>query len=311
MPKPFLSFEEQLDKLATEKNLIIADREAATKVLQQISYFGLICGYKDIFKNPTTKKYKDNTAFEDIVALYAFDESLRSLFLKHLLHIERNVSSLLSYYFTKKYGENQSVYLNIENYDTVHNPKDEVQKLIGILYRHANTSAEHGFIVHQRNKHGNVPLWVLVNALTFGNISNMYRFLPQTLKTNIAKHFEKVNVNMLGKFFKVLTKFRNVCAHNERLYNHKTKDDIPDTVIHKKLNIPKKGNRYGCGTKDLFALVISFRYLLPQNEFLQFKSSLVKLINQFCTDNNIVTEAELLNKMGFPPNWKKVTLYRI
>ena len=39
---------------------------------------------------------------EEIVSLYEFDESLRELFLHYLLHIERHIRSLLSYYFTEK-----------------------------------------------------------------------------------------------------------------------------------------------------------------------------------------------------------------
>ena len=46
------------------------------------------------------KKYIDGTTFEDIVALYEFDENLRELFLKYLLKIEQNMRSQLSYYFT-------------------------------------------------------------------------------------------------------------------------------------------------------------------------------------------------------------------
>ena len=30
---------------------------------------------------------------------------------------------------------------------------------------------------------------------------------------------------------KVLTLYRNVCAHNERLFSYKSRFDIPDTII--------------------------------------------------------------------------------
>ena len=56
-------------------------------ILKQTSYYSLISGYKDIFKNPTTKKYKDGTRFEDIVELYYFDELLRQLFLRYLIKV--------------------------------------------------------------------------------------------------------------------------------------------------------------------------------------------------------------------------------
>ena len=69
MTKPFLTFDEQIWHLESNKNLIIADHEYAKTMLRQIGYFGLIGGYKAPFKNPTTKKYIDGATFESIVAL--------------------------------------------------------------------------------------------------------------------------------------------------------------------------------------------------------------------------------------------------
>lgn len=67
-----------------QKNLLIDNEAYAKEILKQTSYYSLIGGYKDIFKNPTTKKYKDGTRFEDLVELYYFDELLRLLFLEKL-----------------------------------------------------------------------------------------------------------------------------------------------------------------------------------------------------------------------------------
>lgn len=67
-----------------QKNLLIDNEAYAKVILKQTSYYSLIGGYKDIFKNPTTKKYKDGTRFEDLVELYYFDELLIQLFLEKL-----------------------------------------------------------------------------------------------------------------------------------------------------------------------------------------------------------------------------------
>ena len=84
MPKPFLTFDAQISYLENDKNLVIQDHDYAKTMLKQIGYFSLIGGYKAPFKNTTTRKYKDGTRFEDIVALYYFDENLRELFLKYI-----------------------------------------------------------------------------------------------------------------------------------------------------------------------------------------------------------------------------------
>ena len=116
MAKPFLTYAEQIAVLEKEKLLIVPDHVYAERMLQQVGYFALVGGYKLPFKNPTTRKYRDGTTFNDIVALYKFDENLRELFLKYILKIERNIRSLLSYYFTEKFGEKQECYLNKANF---------------------------------------------------------------------------------------------------------------------------------------------------------------------------------------------------
>lgn len=310
MPKLFLSFDDQITHLVDNKSLIVADRDYAKSMLQQIGYFGLIGGYKTPFKNPTTKKYRDGTTFEDIVALYKFDESLRELFLKYILQIERHLRSLLSYYFTEKYGEQQAHYLNSANY--LPNPQfaADVRRLISTLGNLANNNSDYPYINHQRQAHGNVPLWVLVNAVTFGSLSKFYSLVTPDLKVKVSKNFEKVNEKQLRQYLSVITKFRNVCAHNERLFSYQTQDDIPNTALHQKLNLPKNGTQYSCGKRDLFAMVISFRYLLPAQEFRTFKASLAHTIRQYLDASPAMTEATLYQYMGFPTNWKKITSYK-
>ena len=76
----------------------------------------------------------------------------------------------------------------------------------------------------------------------------------------------------MEQFLSVLTKYRNVCAHGERLFTYRTVDAIADTPLHKKLSLPQSGNQYEKGKQDLFAVVIAFRYLLPGKDFLEFNN---------------------------------------
>ena len=117
MTKNFLSYEQQLYTLKYDKNLIILNHDYATKKLEELSYYSLICGYKSLFKHAPSNKYIRGVTFEELVAFYYFDEELRTLFLKYILHIERHIKSMFSYYFCEKYGEQQSMYLNINNYN--------------------------------------------------------------------------------------------------------------------------------------------------------------------------------------------------
>lgn len=310
MPKPFLSFEAQIHYLETDKILRIPDHEYAKTMLKRIGYFSLIGGYKLPFKNPTTQKYQDGTRFEDIVALYHFDENLRELFLKYILKIERHIRALLSYHFTEKYGEQQSEYLNPANYAMSRKNADGINRLVSALGKLANHNSDYPYINHQRQAYGNVPLWVLFNGVTFGSLSKFYGFTTQDIQSKVAKNFDKVNQKQLEQYLSVITKYRNVCAHGERLFSYQTRNDIPDTALHAKLGIPKNGSQYIMGKHDLFAVVITFRYLLPSEDFTRFKASLTSVIQHYLRSPGAMSDIDLYRYMGFPSNWKKLTAYK-
>lgn len=142
-------------------------------------------------------------------------------------------------------------------------------------------------------------------------MEQMFQVFPQTLKSKVSKNFEPLNQHQMEQFLSVLTKFRNVCAHGERLFTYRTVDAIADTPLHRKLSLSQRGNQYEKGKQDLFAAVIAFRYLLPGSDFLEFKRKLIKEIDQVNKNAEHIREDELLNRMGFPENWKTITRYRL
>ncbi|MGL6198056.1 MAG: Abi family protein [Lachnospiraceae bacterium] len=310
MQKTFTSFSQQIDMLQKDKKITIVDTDYAEYILRRIGYFPLMGGYKHLFRIPFTKKHKDGTTFEEIVSLYEFDAELRELFFKYLLQIERYLRSLMSFYFSEQYGESQSAYLNINSFNNTRRNHLTATRLIKALQR-AVTTTDYVYINYYRTTYGNIPLWVLINVLTFGHLSKMYQVFPQSLQFKICKNIGPVNQKQMGQFLSILTKFRNVCAHGERLFTYKTVDDISDLPIHKKLNIPLDKEQYIYGKKDLYAAVITFRYLLTANEFKTFKRKLGSLISHLNQSVIHISEAELLHQMGFPPNWNHITRYRL
>lgn len=258
-----------------------------------------------------TRIYQNNASFEDILALYYFDLSLREIMFKYLCKVERTMKQLISYTFCNKHGEQQSAYLNPCNYNNIPKNVSAITYLIQILDYHANHNKEHEYVLHQRNVYHNVPLWVLINALTYGQISKFYALLPFQMQSNISKEFPGVNEKNLERYLKILTLFRNVCAHNERLYSFRTQIDFPNSPLHHKLGLPQKGNQYLLGKRDLFGAVIAFRYLLSRQDFLDFKHSLIRTLNDYTRNSGRISEDKLLSIMGFPPNWKKLSQYHI
>ena len=82
----------------------------------------------------------------------------------------------------------------------------------------------------------------------------MYSLLPFSLQSAVAQEYPHVNEKELEQFLRCLTFYRNVCAHNECLYCFSSRRDIPDTNLHRKLNIPKTGTQYWAGKSLSFVL---------------------------------------------------------
>ena len=301
MQKIFLNYDQQIEKLKNEKNLLIDNEAYAKEILKQTSYYSLIGGYKDIFKNPTTKKYKDGTRFEDIVELYYFDELLRQLFLRYLIKVENGIKSQVSYYFTEKNGENQKEYLDTSNYNySGKKNQRDIDRLIKILEGYVTKPTDYHYINHSQKKYGNVPLWVLTNALTFGNISKMYMLLPQDIQIKVSRNYQCINEKQMVSILAVLVKFRNVCAHNDRLFDFRTKDALLDRNIYERLQISKEKGRYKYGKNDLYAQVIILKLLLSDEDFRTFFHDL-----KVCFKKHPIHK-EILERMGFPDNWERI-----
>lgn len=229
---------------------------------------------------------------------------------RYLCHVEQKMRSLISYNFCKSYSEKQEEYLNIQNYNCTKKNRKGIEKLIQMLSMEANQNMDHAYVVYQRNTYGNVPLWVIMNTLTFGQISKMYSFFTTSMQSRISTNYPAVSERELMQYLRVLTHFRNVCAHNERLFSFRCRVDIPDTVLHMKMRIPQTGVHFDYGKNDLFAVVIAFRFLLSHDEFMEFWRELKKLVSWLLKQSKFITEETLLKAMGFPKNWNSIAKLR-
>ena len=77
----------------------------------------------------------------------------------------------------------------------------------------------------------------------------------------IAEIF-KLGVDELLSYLPILSNYRNLCAHEDILYNHKTATMIPNSNYHKMLNIPIVDGEYTEGKNDLFALILILKKML-------------------------------------------------
>ena len=234
--KEFKTFNQQLTILR-DRGMIVPTDGSPKRFLEQENYYNVINGYKDLFlckdshgNTIIPETYLPNTHFNELKALFLFDRELRFLFLKYLLIFENSFKTTISYEFSQKFPKANS-YLEIANYRD-DDPKG-VLKQISILTKtiHDNVGTK-GAIKHYIEEHGSVPLWVLVNYLTIGNLSYLYSALKDSEKNTIAKYYSdkyekqyrptntlRISSEDMESALKIFNLVRNQCAHDERLFN--------------------------------------------------------------------------------------------
>ena len=278
----------QLIEYLTYKNVIIEDKEKALINLERYSYYSIVNGYKSVFKDKENK-YKPNTTFEEIFALYEFDKNIKSIFLKFTLEIEIVIKSLMANVLAERYGIQD--YLKVENLD---NNADE--KLKSNLIKNINKEIEDNYnkhlaITHYKDTYNFIPPFVLTKILSFGVISRCYGLLKQNDRQAISKYF-KVSDKLLKQILANLTMIRNISAHSDRLYCYKNKYYISFK------NIDENYKRIGNFT-NIYMIIQCMKVLLDEEKFKEFEELFNIEINKLKERLNSININDILRIMGF------------
>ena len=306
MEKEFKTIDEQIQILKS-RNLIIQNYDNAYRILAKNNYYYLINGYKELFLDKTREeeRYIKNTKIEEIYALYNFDKEIKINFLKYLLLIENEIDTYIAYEFSKTYGHKN--YLILKNFNDSVSKKFLIEKYINdinleIQYQYKNAN---GMIMHYLDKYKYIPLWVLVRVLSFGKISKFYSLMKPKEQNAISKKYN-LRIHEFKVILHNLTLIRNICAHDEKLYDIKMKSRISSTIYHQKLGIKSIKGNYQFATRDLFSVVISLKMLLEKKEFEVFYKKIIKDIEEIQKKITTIEINDVLVKMGFPKNYKKL-----
>ena len=303
--KQFKNLDEQLE-IFKYKGLIIEDEEFAKTVLLRENYF-FINGYRHLFmKSANNKRYIEGTTFEELYSLFLFDRQFRNIIFKHLLIIENNIKSIISYQLSKKYGYKESDYLKIKNFDGAPDKQRQINDLLKKMKRQIRVNgSQHSATSHYLSNYGYIPLWVLVKVLSFGIVSEMYSILKLEDRLAIANIYG-IDQETLTNYLPILANYRNLCAHEDILFENKTQRFIDDTRYHALLNIDKIDDEYIYGKNDLFALLIIIRQLLTGNEVKNLILEIEHVLNNLEYNLKTISIDKVLDRMGFPPNWKDI-----
>lgn len=286
----FSDLEAQIERLK-QKELIIKNETAAKKTLVKASYYSLINGYKKPFlSNFSTEepkppeKFLPNVHFEDIHNLYKFDAKLRQIVLTIALAIEEDLASILAHIVSDTYcnpakpetfrSKDDGLPLSYFNKRTLNIRKEkrwERTKLLNdVTTLLTNPSADpiKYYVDHQLD----IPPWVLVKGLSFGNFISWYNLSKGRVKQRIVGTFLRVAPQRVTEeqkanvyyALKLIQLFRNVAAHGGRIYNFEAAHvQFPYMEkYHLRLfGITKAEHAQGRGASDFLAFILAIFYL--------------------------------------------------
>lgn len=304
--KEFKTLDEQIEILKN-RGLVINDIDGTKRLLLRENYF-FINGYRHIFlKNRNGNEFIKGTTFEELYAVFQFDRNFRNILFKNLLIVENNLKSILSYCLSKKYGIKEKDYLKPSNFSQDIKKIRQVNDVLSKIKRQIKLNGrQHSATLHYLSNYGYVPLWILVKLLSFGMINELYSILKPEDKLLIAEYYN-LDVETLGIYIGLLSNYRNLCAHEDIVYDHKTQKEIPDTRYHRILDIPTMNDEYEYGKNDIYAVVIMLKQVLDERDFSSFIGEVSYELSLLDGRVEVIPQRKILDKMGFPENWEDIT----
>lgn len=291
--KPFLTFEEQIEKLKS-RGLTINDEEFAISILKEVNYQKLTAYRYGLYISTLNRNllndyaFMPKTKFEDLYKLFLFDSKLKALLMSALLKIELEFRTKIAYYFSLSCSKDVNCYLIPSKFRNAYHHSGFLNKLNSKI----NTRTPHPIIYNHGTNYGtaNLPIYKMVEVITFGMLSNFYKNLKITFQQKITNDFyqknNKLTSEVIGSWLKILVDLRNSCAHHDlvwsvRIPNVKKIEEIStwDNVLEDKL----------------YLVILIFKELLNKEVFEDFLLELVDLISKYDINTDY---------MGFPSTWE-------
>ena len=301
--KEFKTLDEQLGVFKS-KGLTINDEEEARNILLKENYF-FINGYRRVLMvSSKEKKFVKGATFDELYAIFMFDRELRNILFKNLLIIENNIKSIISYKLSVKYGYKEKNYLKESNFTTDNKDKRRVSDVINKMKRQIRVNSQnHSATLHYITNYGYIPLWVLVKVLSFGLINELYGILKPEDQKEIADLYG-IEMEDMEIYLSLLANYRNLCAHEDIVFDHRTQKYISNTKYHNELKIKQdEFGEYVKGKNDIFALIIILKQMLTKDEFMHMMDEINLKLQDLTWQIKSVKIEKIYDTLGFPENY--------
>jgi len=293
-PKQILTIAQQLQSYI-DAGMTITSRGDVEKALKSVGFYRLR-GYSFHLYDNSAKKYVPGTKFEDILKLYHFDQELSVLIFSMISKIEvalrvRLVEALLVHR-DALILQDSSIFKEKKIY------WQNMSTIASEIARSNDVFIKHNFGNHE----GEVPVWAVVEVLSFGTLSKIIKNLKtgkgsaySILATNyqyISKKGNLVNPSqkMFASWVQGISVLRNMCAHNSRIYN-RTIHTTPEILDVDKITPPPAHN-------GLYQILLAMKYLRSSDE--EWTAFVSELDIMFQNNSSVIS----LTAMNLPVDWK-------
>ena len=144
-----------------------------------------------------------------------------------------------------------------------------------------------------------LPLWMVAEVMTFGQLYTFFRFLHYKEKQELSKTFD-LYPPAFESWLLTLNFARNACAHHSRLWNRvlPIRPRLPNIRHHPEWHLPIEINN-----QRIFSVLTILKYLLNYvalNE--NWSERLHSLISEY--------DSIPIRQMGFPKKWRESPLWQ-
>ena len=286
--KPWLSFTDQV-RLLQNRGLKVDNPQAAEQFLSHLNYYRF-SGYCLAFELQR-HNFNDWTTFEDVVAAYQFDLTLRDLLTEALEVVEVDLRASIAYEYGRKYAA--FGHTNSANFFHAFNHSDWIAGLRKEVKRSSELFIQH--FQQTYLQYPDLPVWIVTEVMSFGSLSHMFKGMRKPDQRAIAQKYG-IQAIFLQSWMHHCVYVRNLCAHHARLWDRvwAIKPQLPPIKIWQPPFLPSE--------RQLFATLLLLRKMLSHmpsvNNFtLQWKQ---RVENHLTSPPNTTVP---LSRMGLTPNW--------
>ena len=207
--KKFRTLTAQVNLLARRGLVIDIPAADAEAYLDAANYYRFT-GFALPFMQSRTK-FLPGSRFSSVKAVCEYDTAVRELLFEGLCAVELAFRALIAKELSHAYGP--LGYLDKQNYAK---RKDAMGTVRRMLKEYANSRET--CAIHLQDKYEDPPIWSLVETVTFGKLSFLYKSLTRQMKKVIADGYG-IDGRYFGEYLQHMTVLRNKCAHHSRLYD--------------------------------------------------------------------------------------------